>query len=83
MTQAVPTTAAAVQAGPAAGTGPAPVLELIDVVKEYPGDPPVVALAGVDLRFALAVPLGELAQHRRNVRPERRLERRTILRGGF
>jgi putative ABC transport system ATP-binding protein len=29
---------------------PAPVLELIDVVKEYPGDPPVVALAGVDLR---------------------------------
>jgi putative ABC transport system ATP-binding protein len=30
---------------------PAPVLELIDVVKEYPGDPPVVALAGVDLRF--------------------------------
>ena len=31
---------------------PAPVLELIDVVKEYPGDPPVVALAGVDLRIA-------------------------------
>jgi putative ABC transport system ATP-binding protein len=29
---------------------PAPVLELIDVVKEYPGDPPVVALAGVNLR---------------------------------
>ncbi len=29
---------------------PAPVLELIDVVKEYPGDPPVAALAGVDLR---------------------------------
>jgi putative ABC transport system ATP-binding protein len=28
----------------------APVLELVDVVKEYPGDPPVVALAGVDLR---------------------------------
>ena len=27
-----------------------PVLELIDVVKEYPGDPPVVALAGVSLR---------------------------------
>jgi putative ABC transport system ATP-binding protein len=27
-----------------------PVLELIDVVKEYPGDPPVMALAGVDLR---------------------------------
>jgi putative ABC transport system ATP-binding protein len=30
---------------------PAPVLELIDVVKEYPGDPPVVALAGVGLRI--------------------------------
>jgi putative ABC transport system ATP-binding protein len=29
----------------------APVLELIDVVKEYPGDPPVVALAGVSLRI--------------------------------
>jgi putative ABC transport system ATP-binding protein len=29
---------------------PAPVLELVDVVKEYPGDPPVVALAGVSLR---------------------------------
>jgi putative ABC transport system ATP-binding protein len=28
-----------------------PVLELIDVVKQYPGDPPVVALAGVDLRI--------------------------------
>ena len=27
------------------------VLELIDVTKEYPGDPPVVALAGVDLRI--------------------------------
>ncbi len=31
--------------------GPTPVLELIDVVKEYPGDPPVVALAGVSLRI--------------------------------
>jgi putative ABC transport system ATP-binding protein len=40
---------------PAAGA--APVLELIDVVKEYPGDPPVVALAGVDLRISA----GELA----------------------
>jgi putative ABC transport system ATP-binding protein len=30
---------------------PAPVLELIDVVKAYPGDPPVVALDGVDLRI--------------------------------
>ena len=28
----------------------APVLELVEVVKEYSGDPPVVALAGVDLR---------------------------------
>ena len=34
----------------------APVLELIDVVKEYPGDPPVVALAGVSLH----VDAGEL-----------------------
>ncbi len=32
-------------------TAPAPVLELVDVAKEYPGDPPVVALAGVDLRI--------------------------------
>jgi putative ABC transport system ATP-binding protein len=30
---------------------PAPVLELIDVVKEYPSDPPVAALAGVSLRI--------------------------------
>ena len=29
----------------------APVVELIDVIKTYPGDPPVVALAGVDLRI--------------------------------
>jgi putative ABC transport system ATP-binding protein len=34
----------------------APVLELVDVVKEYPGDPPVIALAGVDL----TVDAGEL-----------------------
>ncbi len=34
-----------------------PVLELAGVVKEYPGDPPVVALAGVDLRIGE----GELA----------------------
>jgi len=33
-----------------------PVLELVDVVKEYPGDPPVTALAGVSLR----VDAGEL-----------------------
>jgi len=36
---------------------PAPVLELAGVVKEYPGDPPVVALAGVDPRIGH----GELA----------------------
>jgi len=42
--------------GPAAA-GPAPVLELAGVVKEYPGNPPVAALAGVDLR----VGEGELA----------------------
>jgi putative ABC transport system ATP-binding protein len=29
----------------------APVVELVDVVKEYPGDPPVAALAGVSLRI--------------------------------
>jgi putative ABC transport system ATP-binding protein len=28
-----------------------PVLELVDVFKQYPGDPPVTALAGVDLRI--------------------------------
>jgi putative ABC transport system ATP-binding protein len=33
-----------------------PVLELVDVVKEYPGDPPVAALAGVSLQ----VDAGEL-----------------------
>jgi putative ABC transport system ATP-binding protein len=33
------------------GAAATPVLELIDVTKEYPGDPPVVALAGVDLRI--------------------------------
>jgi putative ABC transport system ATP-binding protein len=36
---------------PAQPPAKAPVLELVDVVKEYPGDPPVVALAGVDLRI--------------------------------
>jgi putative ABC transport system ATP-binding protein len=30
---------------------PAPVLELVGVVRQYPGDPPVLALAGVDLRI--------------------------------
>ena len=43
MTQAVPAPARP-------DAGPVPVLELADVVKEYPGDPPVVALAGVSLR---------------------------------
>jgi putative ABC transport system ATP-binding protein len=38
------------------GAQPTPVLELIDVAKEYPGDPPVVALGGVSLR----VDAGEL-----------------------
>jgi putative ABC transport system ATP-binding protein len=33
-----------------------PVLELVEVVKEYPGDPPVLALAGVSLR----IEVGEL-----------------------
>jgi putative ABC transport system ATP-binding protein len=33
------------------GAEATPVLELIDVVKEYPGDPPVVALGGVSLRI--------------------------------
>jgi putative ABC transport system ATP-binding protein len=37
--------------------GPAPVLELDGVVKEYPGDPPVAALAEVDLQIGE----GELA----------------------
>jgi putative ABC transport system ATP-binding protein len=44
MTQAVPATARS-------DANPAPVLELAGVIKEYPGDPPVVALAGVDLRI--------------------------------
>jgi putative ABC transport system ATP-binding protein len=50
VTQAVPFPARA-------SAPPAPVLELDGVVKEYPGDPPVVALAGVDLRIGS----GELA----------------------
>ncbi len=40
-----------------ADAGPAPVLELDGVVKTYPGDPPVTALAGVGLRIGA----GELA----------------------
>ena len=50
MTYAVP-----VPPGKAAGL--APVLELAGVVKQYHGDPPVTALAGVDLRIGR----GELA----------------------
>ncbi len=53
MTQTVPVPAQRVPV-PA---GPVPVLELAGVVKEYPGDPPVTALAGVDLRIGA----GELA----------------------
>ena len=34
-----------------ATVAPVPVLELVDVAKAYPGDPPVLALAGVDLRI--------------------------------
>ena len=36
---------------PILSNAPSPVLELVDVAKQYPGDPPVVALAGVDLRI--------------------------------
>jgi putative ABC transport system ATP-binding protein len=50
VTKAVPS-----PAGPFAGASS--VLELAGVVKEYPGDPPVIALAGVDLQ----VDDGELA----------------------
>jgi putative ABC transport system ATP-binding protein len=39
-----------------ATVAPVPVLELDDVAKAYPGDPPVLALAGVDLR----IDIGEL-----------------------
>jgi putative ABC transport system ATP-binding protein len=41
--------AAAAEEFPPAAVSPAPVLELVDVVKTYPGETPVVALAGVDL----------------------------------
>jgi putative ABC transport system ATP-binding protein len=41
----------------AAPAGRPPVLELAGVIKQYPGDPPVTALAGVDL----AIGQGELA----------------------
>ena len=47
----------AIALGVQPGVPEAPVLELAGVVKEYPGDPPVIALAGVDLQ----VGSGELA----------------------
>jgi putative ABC transport system ATP-binding protein len=47
----------AAEVPPSSRTGPAPVLELAGVVKQYPGDPPVTALAGIDLRIGQ----GELA----------------------
>jgi len=53
VTQTVP--AHAVPA--AAPAGPPPVLELAGVIKKYPGDPPVTALAWADLR----IDQGELA----------------------
>ena len=43
---------------------PLPVLELVDVLKEYPGDPPVRALAGIDLR----IDADEPGRHRRPIR---------------
>ena len=42
-------TTVAARAGVAAGGGEAPVLELEDAAKTYPGEPPVAALRGVDL----------------------------------
>ena len=54
MTQTVPVPA---QLPARPDAGPVPVLELAGVTKEYPGDPPVSALAGVDLRIGQ----GELA----------------------
>ena len=49
--------AADVPAGKA--TGLAPVLELAGVVKQYPADPPVTALADIDLRTTVS---GEVMQ---------------------
>jgi putative ABC transport system ATP-binding protein len=57
VTPAVPVPAPRVPAGAGGESEPGPVLELVAVVKQYPGDPPVTALAGVDLR----VGAGELA----------------------
>ncbi len=53
MTQTVPVSGVPA----AASAGPLPVLELAGVIKEYPGDPPVAALAGVNIRIGA----GELA----------------------
>jgi len=38
-------------ASASATVAPVPVVELVDVARAYPGDPPVLALAGVDLRI--------------------------------
>ena len=43
-------------ASASATVAPVPVVELVDVARAYPGDPPVLALAGVDLR----IDIGEL-----------------------
>jgi putative ABC transport system ATP-binding protein len=40
-----------VQADPAGSAGANPVLELVDVVKEYPGAPPVRALDGISVQI--------------------------------
>jgi len=54
MTAAIPVPASPARPGPVAAV---PVLELAGVTKQYRGDPPVTALAGVDLR----IDPGELA----------------------
>ena len=51
-TAPLPPVASSPRTDPAGGGAePVPVLDLVDVVKEYPGDPPVVALAGASLRI--------------------------------
>jgi putative ABC transport system ATP-binding protein len=56
MTRTLPARILPARGAPAAAAGP-PVLELAGVIKKYPGDPPVTALAGVDL----SISAGELA----------------------
>ena len=53
MTAVAPREAVGSRDGEEVGPGgpPAPVLELVDVVKSYPGTPPVHALAGVNLEL--------------------------------